>query len=105
MNENKPASGASAATVTDTTATKEVQQTIPYATSGEVFTTFINRRLSERGNVTIPLGTKRASVNRLLPDGRLEVEVPDADASTSEKQWVAFDATMLDLLVPELVKV
>jgi hypothetical protein len=98
--DNKPG-GATAATARESA---PAEQPIPYAKSGEVVTEWINKRLSERGNVTIPLGTKRATVNRLLPEGRLECEVPDADGATSVQQHVAFDATMFDLLLPNLAK-
>lgn len=99
MDDNKqPAGGASAATARDTA----VKQTIPYADSGEVFTNWLNRRLSERGNVKIPQGTKQVTVNRLLPDGRLEVEVPDESGATSHEQHIAFSEKVFDLLLPKL---
>lgn len=102
MEEKNTTGGASAATAKETTA---VQQAIPYAKSGEVFTDWLNRRLSEKGNVRIPQGTKSVLVNRLLPDGRLEVEVPDADGGTSVQQHIAFDATTFDLLMPKLANI
>lgn len=99
MEDNKqPAGGASAATARDTA----VKQTIPYADSGEVLTNWLNRRLSERGNVKIPQGTKQVTVNQLLPDGRLEVEVPDADGANPQDQYIAFSETVFDLLLPKL---
>ncbi|MCA1567257.1 MAG: hypothetical protein LC803_16715 [Acidobacteria bacterium] len=103
MDDTKqPPGGASAATAKEIT---NREQPIPYATSGEVFTNWLNRRLSEKGNVQIPLGTKKATVNRLLPDGRLECEVPDAEGLTSETQHVAFDETKFDLLLPKLANI
>lgn len=101
MEDKNTAGGASAAAAKDTT----VKQTIPFAKSGEVLTNWINRRLSEKGNVTVLLGTKRATVTALLPDGSLKVEVPDADGATSVEQKVEFDATMFDLLVPNLATI
>jgi hypothetical protein len=108
MTEKNTTGGASAAAATTATAQDAaaqdatVKQTFPYATSGEVLSNWLNRRLSEKGNVTVPLGTKRATVNRLLPDGRLECEVPDADGNTSMQQFIAFDEKMFDLLLPSL---
>lgn len=101
--KNTATGGASAATATDAS-TKEVKQTIPYAESGKTFTTWLNRRISEHGNVRVPLGTKSARVNRLLADGRLEVEVPDDDGNTSQQQFVAFDEMMFDLMLPAVSK-
>jgi hypothetical protein len=98
MEENKTTGGASAATAKETKA----EQPISFAKSGEVFTAWLNRRLSEKGNVRISQGTKSVLVNRLLADGRLEVEVQNEDRTTSETQYVAFDATMLDILLPKL---
>ncbi|HEY0098640.1 MAG TPA: hypothetical protein VGB76_06765 [Pyrinomonadaceae bacterium] len=105
MEENKTTSGASAATAKDTkTEPTKAEQPIPYAKSGEVLTTWLNRRISEKGNVRVPQGTKSVLVNQLLPDGRLEVEVPDTDGATSQQQYIAFDETMFDLLLPMLAK-
>lgn len=101
MDDKNTAGGVSAATAKD----PAVKQTLPYATSGEVFTNWFNRRVSEKGNVTVALGTKSATVNRLLPDGSLEVDVPDADGATSEQQKVAFDQTLLDQLLPTLATI
>jgi hypothetical protein len=106
MTDNNTTGGASAATAKDTTAKDTtVKQTIPYAKSGEVFANWFNRRVSERGNVTVPLGTKTATINRLLPDGRLACEVPDNDGLGYEVQYVDFDATMVDLLLPKLATI
>lgn len=103
MDEKNTQSGASAASAKDNSA--EVKHEISYAKSGEVLTTWMNRRLSEKGNVRIHQGTKLVLVNKLLPDGRLEVEVPDADGTTSQQQNIAFDATTFDLLLPKLANV
>lgn len=100
-NKNTAPGGASAATAKET----KPEQSIPFAKSGEVVTAWINRRLSEKGNVKVEQGTKSVLVNRLLPDGRLEVEVPDAEGTTSQQQHIAFDATMFDLLLPKLAKI
>jgi adenine-specific DNA methylase len=101
MEDKNTTGGASAASAKD----PAVKQTIPYATSGEVFTIWLNRRLSEKGNVNIPQGTKQVLVNRLLPDGRLDVEVPDADGSTFQQQFIAFDEKTFDLLLPKLATI
>lgn len=98
--ETKPGA-ASAATAKET----EVKQEIPYAKSGEVFTNWLNRRLSEKGNVTVPLGTKTAAVNRLLPDGRLECDVPGEGGGGSHQQFVSFDETMFDILLPKVANI
>jgi hypothetical protein len=100
--EDKTTGGASAASAKEPA---KGEQPIPYARSGEVFTNWLNRRLSEKGNVTVPLGTKSAIVNRLLLDGSLEVDVSGADGATSEEQKVQFDTTLLDLLLPSLTTI
>jgi hypothetical protein len=106
MEDKNSTGGASAATAKDTTAKDTtVKQAIPYAKSGEVCTNWINRRISERGNVTVPLGTKTVAVIQLLPDGRLKCQVPDSEGLTLEEQFVAFDETRFDLLLPKLATV
>jgi len=50
------------------------------------------------------LGTKRASVVSLLPDGRLQVEV-ETEALEPERQSVAFEAAYLDQLVRKIAAI
>jgi hypothetical protein len=105
MEDNKQTTTAGASTATAKDTSTAVKQEIPYAKSGEVFTQWLNRRLSEKGDVRIEQGTKKVLVNKLLPDGRLEVDVPDADGTTSQQQYIAFDAMTFDLLLPKLANI
>jgi hypothetical protein len=72
-----------------------------YALAGEAFTRWLNERLARLPNPTVMLGTKRARVGKLLPDGRLAVEV-ETEALEPERQFVAFEASYLDQLVRRL---
>lgn len=76
----------------------QAQGPAPYALAGEAFTAWFNDRVRRLTSPTVLLGTKRAGVVGLLPDGRLQVEV-ETEALEPERQFVAFEATYLDQLV------
>jgi len=91
--EQRPAAGAQATPVTP-----------PYAAAGEAFTTWFNRQVGMLPSPTLLLGTKRARVVRLLPDGRLQVEV-ETEALEPERQSVAFEGQHLDQLVRKIAAI
>jgi len=76
----------------------------PYAAAGEAFTTWFNRQVGLLPSPTLLLGTKRARVVRLLPDGRLQVEV-ETEALEPERQFVAFEGQHLDQLVRKIAAI
>ena len=82
----------------------QTQGPAPYALAGEAFTAWFNDRVRRLTSPTVMLGTKRASVVGLLPDGRLQVEV-ETEALEPERQAVAFEATYLDQLVRKIAAI
>jgi hypothetical protein len=76
----------------------------PFALAGEAFTGWFNDRVRRLSNPTVMLGTKRARVVGLLPDGRLQVEV-ETEALEPERQSVAFEASYLDQLVRKIAAI
>jgi len=76
----------------------------PYASAGEAFTTWLNRQVGMLPSPTLLLGTKRARVIKLLPDGRLQVEV-ETEALEPERQFVAFEGQHLDQLVRKIAAI
>ena len=86
------------------TAAGQTQGPAPYALAGEAFTNWFNERVRVLASPTVMLGTKRARVVSLLPDGRLQVEV-ETEALEPERQAVAFEATYLDQLVRKIAAI
>ena len=71
---------------------------VPYAHAGAAFTEWFNNKARQLVNPTIDLGTKKASVVRLHPDGRLECNVHGGTAE-EQQTFVAFEPQYLDQLV------
>ncbi len=90
----------------DSEQTEQVQTTAsftPFAIAGELFTGWFNDNVRRLPNPTIRLGTKTATVIELRDDGTLVCALPletaqGAEAQSTE-QFVAFDASYLDMLL------
>ena len=98
------AQGQTQTTDTAAAATGQTPAPPPYALAGEAFTNWFNERVRVLASPTVMLGTKRARVVSLLPDGRLQVEV-ETEALEPERQSVAFEASYLDQLVRKIAAI
>ena len=83
---------------------EKAQAQAPFALAGEAFTAWFNDRVRKLPNPAVLLGTKRAYVVALLPDGRLQVEV-ETEALEPERQFVDFEATYLDQLARKIAAI
>lgn len=84
--------------------TADAKTPAPFALAGEAFTAWFNDKVRQLPSPTVLLGTKRARVVALLPDGRLQVEV-ETEALEPERQFVAFEAAYLDQLVRKIAAI
>lgn len=75
-----------------------------YAQAGEAFTNWFNDRVRRLNSPTVMLGTRRALVGALLPDGRLQCEV-ETEALEPERQFVAFETKYLDQLLRKIAAI
>ena len=76
-------------------------ETPDHVAVGKEFTDWFNDKLNALTRPTITLGTKRAEVIELHPDGRLECEV-EGTGSQNEQTFVAFDMTHFEQLIRKI---
>jgi hypothetical protein len=62
-----------------------------YAVGGRVVIEWLNKRLNAHPRPTLELSTKKVTAVAVMPDGRLEYELPDG-----EHQFAALDDTLLE---------